>query len=390
MPEKVKVRRIFLPAGEKGNDPNDFRDDAEYLSKAEPSGDVDAHRVLRTVPVALTRPIPPVRHVVEHILPRGNVTLLGGHGGSGKSLLALIIAAHCAAGRDWAGLPAIQCRTLIATLEDPADLVRLRLRRIVAEYDLPADAVESGITIVDGTDEVCLAHEAVGYGARGLTLTTAYDELRELAAGHGLILIDNASDAYAASENDRQLVRAFMAGLARIAREQDAAVLLLAHVDKMAAKYGANGNSYSGSTAWHNSARSRLALVDGELLHEKANLGRRIDPIALRWTDDGVLIPGSPDRPDTTAYNHDDDAAVLAAIRAAIADGDGIPTARKGATTTHSVLCTYPDLPEELRGAVGRPRFWSAITRLQRAGHITRTVVTTASRHRRERWVCAE
>ena len=38
------------------------------------------------------------------------------------------------------------------------------------------------------------------------------------------------------------------------------------------------GNNYSGSTQWHNSVRSRLALVESdragiELLHEKANYG---------------------------------------------------------------------------------------------------------------------
>jgi len=49
---------------------------------------------LRVIPTALSAPIPPTRYVVDSILPRGHVTLLGGHGGSGKSLLGLIIAAH--------------------------------------------------------------------------------------------------------------------------------------------------------------------------------------------------------------------------------------------------------------------------------------------------------
>ena len=73
--------------------------------------------------------------------------------------------------------------------------------------------------------------------------------------------------------------------LAAIARHHDAALVLLAHIDKNAAKDGARGNSYSGSTAWHNSARSRLALMeqDGhiQLLHEKANLSKKAPPLEM-------------------------------------------------------------------------------------------------------------
>ncbi len=344
---------------------------------------------LRVVDTDLSGHIAPPRYVVEPTIPRGYVTLLGGHGGSGKSLLALVLAAHCAAGRAWAGLPVISCRSLYVTLEDPADLVRLRLRRIVAAYDLPVDAIESAVTIADGTD-ACLAHEAAEYGARRLVLTPAFDDLRRLAAGHGLVVVDNASDAYAAGENDRRLVRGFMAGLTSIAREHDAAVLLLAHIDKNSAKYGAAGNSYSGSTAWHNSARSRLALADEsdgrvELRHEKANLSRRIDPVPLHWTDDGVLMPATAGA--TTDNAASDAAAVLAAIAAAIAAGADVPTGRAGAATTFHILTTFPEFPKALRTKAGKARFWDAITRLQRAGEIEIETFTTPARHTRERWV---
>lgn len=49
---------------------------------------------------------------MDNIVPRRNVTLLGGHGGSGKPLLALVIAAHCAEGRDWAGLSTVLCKRI--------------------------------------------------------------------------------------------------------------------------------------------------------------------------------------------------------------------------------------------------------------------------------------
>ncbi len=350
--------------------------------------------VLRVVPAALSEFIPPTRYAIEHIAPCGYVTLESGNGGTGKSNKACVLACHKTVGRSWAGLEMTQGRVLFVTLEDPPDLVRLRLRKIVAEYGLPAEAVEANITIVDGTDGVTLAHEANDLGTRRLVLTPAFDELSKLAAGHDLIIIDNASDAYSANENDRQMVRAFMAALARLAREHDAAVLLLAHVDKNAAKFGATGNHYSGSTAWHNSARSRLALVknDGiiELRHEKANLGRKIDPIQLIWTDDGVLVPASGKRADTHDLDRDDDAAVLAAIRAATTDGTDVPCARTGPATTLHVLKTHPDLPDDLRQTANRSRFWNAITRLHRTGKITKKVITTPARHKKDCWICAD
>src|SRR5690625_5910278 len=76
-----------------------------------------------------------------------------------------------------------------------------------------------------------------------------------------LIVIDIASDAYDENENSRRDVRFFIRALATLARANDAAVVLLAHIDKVAARNGGGGNDYSGSTAWHNSARSRIALM---------------------------------------------------------------------------------------------------------------------------------
>lgn len=355
----------------------------------------DVEPVLRVVPAALSAPIPPTRYVIEHILPRRYPTIKGAHGGGGKSTNSGVLATHIAAGQNWAGLEVIQGRVLFVTLEDPADLVRLRLRQIVAEYGLPAEAIEANITLVDGTDAPTLAYETGEFGARSLAFTPAFDELRELSAGHDLIVIDNASDAFAANENSRLLVRSFMVALTRIAREQDAAVLLLVHVDKAAARHGSAGNSYSGSTAWHNSARSRLALVLAEngtleLRHEKSNLGKKIDPIPLAWTDNGVLVPASSAKRGAGDTDCADDAAVLAAIRAATADGTDVPCARTGPATTLHVLKTYPDLPNNLRSTAGRPRFWAAITRLHRAGKITRKVITTPARHKKDCWTCAD
>ena len=101
--------------------------------------------------------------------------------------------------------------------------------------------------------------------------TATLGELRAAVGGAGLLIIDNASDAYDGPENDRRQVRTFIRELAGLGRGNNAGVMLLAHIDKQAARFGSQGNSYSGSSAWHNSARSRLALVDTR----NGNGGRR-------------------------------------------------------------------------------------------------------------------
>ncbi len=340
------------------------------------------------VPVGLSAivdcDIDPTRYVVEPILPRGHVTLLGSHGGAGKSILALTLVAHVACGRVWGGLQVNKGPALYVSLEDPGELVRYRLRRIADVYGLDPGDVAAGVTVLDGStaDSVLVAEEN-DHGTRRLVPTSAMEELAMAAAGHGLVVLDNTSDAFDADENSRRMVRAFVRQLTHVAQANNAAVLLLAHVDKAAARYGSNGNSYSGSTAWHNSVRSRLALTEQDggiaLAHEKNNLAKKIKPIALEWSEGGVLVPAVGNA--TVERDVEDDKAVLAAITAAIKDGETVYTARSGSYSTLTVLKTYPELPKALRS--DKARFWAALTRLQRAGSVT--VETYKNKHYKEK-----
>ena len=336
--------------------------------------------------------------VMAPVIPRREVTLLGAHGGAGKSILALTLAAHIAVGRSFGPLlTEAPGRVLFVSLEDPGSRVRARLHRVCVAYGLDPRAVAERLIVLDGTEADALMIEGIGgSGVRRMVWTATASELRTLAAGADLVVVDNASDAYGGNENERRAVRQFVRGLASMVRGHDGAVLLLAHVDKASAKFGAQGNAYSGSTAWHNSSRSRLALTPVkddsntvDLAHEKLNTGRRMrEPLRLRWTEDGVLVPDTvPMReaaaPDTTRA---DDAAILAAIAAAIALGENVNTGRNGPGNTHAVLKDLPDLPRELHLGASKERFWSALTRLERAGKIVREEFTTTARHKRERY----
>lgn len=332
---------------------------------------------------------PPVEYVVEGLIPRALV-LLGGHGGAGKSIMALVIAAHVAAGHPFAGHAVRQGRAVFASLEDPAALIRWRLRRIAEAYHLPLAAVARNLVILDGSEsDASLAVEVADLGVRSIAPTAALEELRGATAGAELLVIDNASDAFTADENNRRQVRTFMRMLSRLGHDTGAAVILLAHIDKNAARYGAGGQTYSGSTAWHNSARARLALTveDGlvRLGMEKNNVGRLADPLFFRWTEHGVLLPASPaDVPDDPPDAAGDNQSIMRCLARALHEGVIVPTARTGPSNTHAVLKTHPDLPGW--ALKDRGRFWAAITRLQRLGWIEAETFTTHSRNRRERW----
>lgn len=342
-------------------------------------------------PDLATATIAIIRYVLELLLARGFVTLLSGHGDVGKSYLALVIAAHVACGRRWAELACVTGRVLFVSLEDTAELIWLRLRRICEVYGLDFAAVAANITVLDVAEDAdgALAFEHADGGTRKLMFTAALDIVRARAAGHDLVILDNASDAYDANENERRLVRRFVRELQRIARACDGAMCLLTHLDKVAARYGANGESYSGSTAWHNSARCRIALVEGdaglELRHEKNNLGPKLrHAIALERGEHGVPVPLS--RAEHAQRADADCTAVITAISAAIEAGITIPTARTGSRTAIHVLAARPELPEDL-ASDGR-RLWDAITKLERDGRIRRETYRTEDRKQRERFTC--
>lgn len=357
----------------------------------EPTLPADSASVLVEVSLAdvMSASLELVRYAVKPWMPRRHVTLFGGHGGIGKSSLALAIAAHVACGVPFAGLDVEQSPVLFVSLEDEASIVRLRLRRIIEAYRLPAERVLDNLRLLDGTQTpAALMTEGDGFNAAPI-FTSAFRELTSHAEGAGLIVIDNASDAFDANENNRRTVRAFVRGLASLARKYDAAVVLLAHIDKSAAKDGARGNSYSGSTAWHNSARSRLALMAREgrilLVHEKANLSACADPLAVTFVDD-VPMPEAGAQGNGLTAEDVDRAEIIRALRAAHGVGINVPASLiPGAYSAMKALESLQEYGQTFRGKAGAQRAARTITALIRVGRIRRVAYKTPQRKTRER-----
>lgn len=346
----------------------------------------------RVIPLAalLGSPPPEPAFVLDPFLPVGAVTLLSGHGGIGKSQLGLTLAAHCACGRDWAGLRMNGGRAAVVSFEDDEAVITRRLQKIIEHFGLPGAEVGANLRIIDATDSGPLLQ---GAGLGGITPNTG--QLEELDAKVGtsaLIVVDNASEAFAGDENVRWQVQGFMGLLRRFARKKNAAVLLLAHVDKASLYARRAPTHFSGSTAWHNASRSRLALFrEGEcvmLAHEKANYSRLGTPIVLRFTDQGVLapcpveaIPPSARPTDTTMDDH----AVLLAVRDAERDENPIPVSTRGLDNGIGRLLKMPSCKGFARSG-GRRRLKDALDRLEADQKIEQAEHTKASGKRGRIW----
>ena len=328
-----------------------------------------------------------VSFVFAAAIPRNYTTLLSGHGGTGKSMTALTLAAHGACGREYAGLipDGIQ-RSVYISLEDDADIVLARLRKITARFNLDPNMVRENVRVLDGTGtDGVMMHRGSANGR--LAETNLYHEMEAAAANRDLIIIDNASDALEALNYDNTSVRTFIRGLTQVARCNNSAVLLLAHVDKQTAKFGGAGNSYGGGTAWHNSTRSRLALVAGrdgtvDLIHEKSNYGALMPTIRFRWHN-GVMLPITAQ--DIASGECEFDHAVLDAIRKATSENETVTTATSGPRTTRNVLTPY--LPNSMVTPVSLS---ASLKRLEAQGLIRKHQYQNSNRKQKECWELAQ
>jgi hypothetical protein len=348
-----------------------------------------AHEPFRRIPITnlYASDLPQPEFWIDQLIPAGEVTLLGAHGGMGKTTLALLIAICVCAGKPVLGKGVKQGRVLLFSAEDPAKVVLWRLHQICRHLGLDPASLEGWLLILDATehDPVLYAEISDGGIRTGIT-TAAYAALKAAADQFSadLIIIDNASDSYDADENNRPRVRAFIRALAQLVRDRQGAVTLLAHVDKTTARGISAGQGYSGSTAWHNSVRSRLFLSEQDgrpvLEHQKSNLGRKSEPIDLEWADGGVLTLAS--NACAGLIGSADRNAILGLIDEFYRRGEYISTSPNAPGNAFKTLQTERGFPARLN----RSEFFRVLRDAERSGELIRERYLNENRKERERW----
>lgn len=247
--------------------------------------------------------IPERRWIVNEWMPEGYVHLLSGDGGVGKSLLAQQLMTCAASGMNWMGKQVRKCRTIGIFCEDDDDELRRRQVAINAQMGIDFFDIAESMTWVSRIAEENNAMIEFPNQWDPGQATVFFQQIHNLAQDFGaeLIVLDSLHDLFPGNENNRVQTRQFVKLLTGIARDCSGAVVLCSHPS---ASGKANGQGFSGSTAWHNSVRSRAYLTRPEepdadanmrtLTNKKANYGAMGGKIDLLWKDGAFVHVEEP------------------------------------------------------------------------------------------------
>jgi RecA-family ATPase len=344
--------------------------------------------------------------IIDDWLPCGYATLLSGHGGVGKSLIALYLAVCIAADVPFFGLEVRRRRVLYLSCEDREAVLHWRLTRICAHLGVDLASLRDWLNVLD-----LVGHPSVLWEKdprTGHALTAAYGQLCErIQAQQIQVLIgDGVSDLFGGNENSRAEVKQFInALLAPI--PIDGAALLLGHVPKPAVS--GTGEGYSGSTQWHNAMRGRWYLYPettqgeegdrqrtGELVLElqKSNLGRDNQSMRFSWDEEAHLFVGG-EVTGATAFDrqHRDRLERAAILRALKSCADQkppviVPAAMQGPRTALNTLRERKEWPSTLaQTKAASTRFRRLLEVMRQDGLVEEQGYTRPNRHQSVRLV---
>ena len=215
-----KAQRVILPAGVK--DVCDFflryeLDDLKELCKRRPLPNVNLHRLDLTI-----KP-PPMDWLIEGLICKGDVNLLIGQPGQGKSFLAMDMALAVAGGKDnWLDHPVISHGPVMyLDEENPEDIIHHRFQKL-------------------GLDKT-IANMIYYFYRPGLWLNKDPDTLLNEAVEiePQLIILDSLSRLHNEDENNANaMATLFREAITPLARETGAAVIVIHHTIKSSAESG--------------------------------------------------------------------------------------------------------------------------------------------------------
>lgn len=333
--------------------------DVESLARdAEPGVSQERKSEFYSASLLKDQPVPSRKWLVPQLVPQDTVTLFGGDGGTGKSLLALQLAVAVVGQTAWIGRTVSRGRAIYISAEDDNDELHRRIHDILRAEGRTYDDLQ-GLTLRSlAGEDATLAIE----NQMILTKSALFAELNARAAEYApaLIVIDTLADVYPANENDRAKVRQFIGILRGFAIEHKCAVLLLAHPSLTGLN---SGSGTSGSTAWSNSVRSRLYLAritdegyepdpDARVLStKKANYGRVGGEISLRWTE-GHFVAQAPETGTDLKAASAKAERVFLKLLDAFTDQGRYVSASPGPTYAPTTFAKHPDAEGCKKGAL--------------------------------------
>ena len=194
--------------------------------------------------------------LVKDYIPEHEVTLLGGDGGTGKSLLALMLAIARATEGSWLGLDTKPGGTVYLSCEDDRHELHRRAEAVRLEFGVSFAAMKR-LTFIDRAGLNTVLGEA--HGRDQIKLTPLFEALNRLLEERKpeLLILDSLADIFNGDENSRTQSRQFVGLLKGMCLTHRVTILVLYHPSITGMS---SGSGTSGNTAWSNSVRSRLYL----------------------------------------------------------------------------------------------------------------------------------
>lgn len=324
------------------------------------------------------KPCQPRPWHVRGLIPTGQVTALYGDGGTGKSTVAMQLAASTALGVQWLGQDVRDGGVIYLSAEDDAEELH---RRLTGMGDLSA---MQRLTLRSLAGEDALL--AVPQGRTGVLAPTALFhalDARMCLERPALLVLDTLADFFGGNENDRAQARQFVGMLRGLAIRHQCAVLLLSHPSVAGIASGAGS---SGSTAWSNSVRSRLYLsrITGEdgyeanpdarrLTVKKSNYGRIGNEIMLHW-DKGIFV--AAEVPTQAEHYAKAESVFLKLLVELTAQGRRVNTSG-GQTYAPTVFAAHPN-----SDGITKRAFKDAMEKLLATGRVVTVETGPASKRR--------
>jgi hypothetical protein len=222
-------------------------------------------------------------------IPIGDLTILAGNGGSGKTeIITQLLISVAADLQDWLGCVVENGPTLFLSCEEPEVDIRDRIERICKHRGIDPHAIDNLHLHFPDLEATWLA---AADRAGKVVKTPLFIEIEAWIKIHRprLVAIDSIAAVFDGDAIARRQVRSFLAMLRKLAREYDTAIVLLDHPS---VRGMADGTGTANSVDWRNSVRAMLHLSDPdkqdpdvrELEVKKNNRGRTGEKTKLRWS----------------------------------------------------------------------------------------------------------
>jgi len=205
------------------------------------------------------QPIPGRDWIIDGLIAVGQVAMISGDGGLGKSLLVQQLMTASALGKDWLGFPTKGVRSFGLFCEDDKRELHMRQSAINEHYGCTFGDLGEDMLIKVGVNMDNYLCSFDRYEDR-LSPTPLWSQIEHATENMGaqMLILDTTRKTFGGKEVAEKQVARFVQMLRRWAVKHQGCVIMTAHPSNEGVQ---SGSGLAGSRAWNNDVRSRMYLT---------------------------------------------------------------------------------------------------------------------------------